>query len=258
MEDWDPASYARFASLRLRPALDLIARIGPLPAGDVVDLGCGAGAAAPALRARWAGRRLTGIDPSPAMRDAARAGGLYDRIEDAGAADWQPGAAAALIFANAALHWVADHAALMPRLAGLLEPGGILAVQMPRQHGAPSHRFLRDFAADMFPDRFDLAHWEPPVLAPVEYHRLLSPLGSVDVWETDYVQRLLPAGDAHPVRRFTEATALRPYLDRMSAAEQAAFTRRYDAALEAAYPAEPDGSVLFPFRRVFFVLKTGG
>ena len=72
------------------------------------------------------------------------------------------------------------------------------------------------------------------------------------------MQRLLPAGDAHPVRRFTEATALRPYLDRMSAAEQATFTRRYDAALEAAYPAEPDGSVLFPVRRVFFVLKTGG
>ena len=49
MPDWDPEAYARFRDLRLRPALDLLARVPQLPAGDVVDLGCGAGAAGPAL-----------------------------------------------------------------------------------------------------------------------------------------------------------------------------------------------------------------
>lgn len=43
--DWDPQSYARFGDLRLRPALDLLARVGALPEGDVIDLGCGNGAA---------------------------------------------------------------------------------------------------------------------------------------------------------------------------------------------------------------------
>lgn len=253
--DWNPESYARFGDLRLRPALDLLAQVGPLPAGGAVDLGCGNGAAGPALRARLgAGRPLLGVDTSPAMLAAAARGGAYDRLTEADAGIWAPEDPVALIFANAALQWLPDHAALLPRLAAGLVPGGVLAVQMPRQHGAPSHRFLRDFAAEMFPDRFDPTGWVPPVAPPVEYHRMLAPLGRANVWETDYVQRLEPAAEGHPVRRFTESTAMRPFLDRLTPPETAEFVARYEAALASAYPVEPDGSVLFPFRRLFLTL----
>lgn len=252
--DWNPDAYARFGDLRLRPALDLLAQIGDLPDGDVVDLGCGNGAAGPTLAERFAGRQLLGVDLSPAMLTAAGKGGCYDRLKEADAGRWVPDAAPAMIFSNAAMHWVPDHATLFPRLAAALVSGGTLAVQMPRQHGAPSHRFLRDFAAEMFPDRFDLKGWVAPVAAPVEYHRLLAPLGRVSVWETDYVHRLEPAKGAHPVRRFTQATAMRPYLENLDEDEAASFINRYDHALGAAYPEEQDGAVLFPFRRLFFVL----
>ncbi|MBC7141064.1 MAG: methyltransferase domain-containing protein [Rhodobacteraceae bacterium] len=252
--DWNPESYARFGDLRLRPALDLLAQVGALPEGEVVDLGCGNGAAGPALAERFAGRRVVGLDASPAMLTAARTGGAYDRLIEGDVADWRAEAPVALIFSNAALHWLSDHAALMPHLASQLAPGGTLAVQMPRQYGAPSHRFLRDFAAEMFPDRFDLGAWKAPVSAPVEYHRMLAGLGRVNVWETDYVQRLGPVAGGHPVRRFTEATAMRPYLDKLAPAEAVEFVARYETALAAAYPIEPDGSVLFPFRRLFLTL----
>jgi trans-aconitate 2-methyltransferase len=253
--DWNPENYARFGDLRLRPALDLMAQIGALPPGDVIDLGCGNGAAGPALRARFgAGRRIVGLDASPAMLDAARKGAGYDALVAADAATWRPEAPAALIFSNAALHWLPDHAGLMLRLAVGLVPGGVLAVQMPRQYGAPSHRFLRDFAAEMFPDRFDLATWVAPVVTPVDYHRMLAPSGRANVWETDYVQRLEPVATGHPVRSFTEATAMRPFLEKLTAAEAASFVARYETALAAAYPVEADGSVLFPFRRLFFTL----
>ena len=126
---------------------------------------------------------------------------------------------------------------------------------MPRQYGAPSHRFLRDFAAEMFPDRFQFSGWKAPVSPPVEYHRLLSPLGRVNVWETEYVQRLDAAAEGHPVRRFTEATAMRPFLDKLNEAETEEFNSRYEAALASAYPVEADGSVLFPFRRLFLTLQ---
>lgn len=253
--DWNPESYARFRDLRLRPALDLLARVGNLPDGAVVDLGCGNGAAGPALAERFSpGRRIIGLDSSPNMIEAARAKHCYDRLIEADAAEWAPEARPALIFSNAALHWLPGHDALFPHLAGFLAPGGTLAVQMPRQYGAPSHRFLRDFAAEMYPDRFATGDWTAPVSTPVEYHRLLSPHGSVDVWETDYVQRLETSGAGHPVRRFTESTVMRPYLDQMSRAETEAFLQRYEQALAAAYPVEADGSVLFPFRRLFFTL----
>ncbi|MBP6737598.1 MAG: methyltransferase domain-containing protein, partial [Rhodobacteraceae bacterium] len=56
----------------MRPALDLLAQVGDLPEGVVVDLGCGDGAAAEALASRFAGRHLLGVDASPAMLERAR------------------------------------------------------------------------------------------------------------------------------------------------------------------------------------------
>lgn len=250
--DWNPGAYARFRGLRLRPALDLMAQVGDLPAGAVVDLGCGDGAAAAALAARFPGRPLIGVDASPAMLD--RAAG-YDAKVLADIADWQPDTPPALIFSNAALQWLSGHAALMPRLAGLLAPGGVLAVQMPRQYGAPSHRFLRDIAQAQFPDRFDFTGWQPPVAPAADYWQMLAPLGRVTAWESEYVQRLDPVAEGHPVRAFTGSTAMRPYLDKLTDAEAAVFCAAYDAALGAAYPLMPDGAALMPFRRVFFVLE---
>lgn len=249
--DWDPGTYGRFRGLRLRPALDLLAQVPDLPEGAVVDLGCGDGAAAGALRARFPGRRLVGVDASPAMLEQARG---YDALQGADIATWQPEAPVALIFSNAVLQWLDDHAGLMPRLAGCLVPGGVLAIQMPRQFNAPSHRFLRDIAAGMFPDRFDFSQWRPPVDRAQAYWSMLAPLGQVTAWETDYVQRLDPAEQGHPVRRFTESTVMRPFAARLDAAELARFVAAYDEALAAAYPLQQDGSALFPFRRVFLIL----
>lgn len=251
-KDWNPGAYARFRGLRLRPALDLMAQVGDLPAGEVVDLGCGDGAAAPALAARFAGRSLLGVDSSPAMLDKA-AGYAAKALADI--AHWRPETAPALIFSNAVLHWLPDHGRLLPRLASYLAPGGVLAVQMPRQFLAPSHRFLRDIAAAMFPDRFDFGQYRPPVAPAVDYHRMLSRLGQVTAWESDYVQSLDPASQGHPVRAFTGATAMRPFLEKLTEAEAEHFTSAYDEALGSAYPLEADGSVVFPFRRTFFVLE---
>ena len=250
--DWNPDSYAQFRDLRLRPALDLLMQVGALPGGAVVDLGCGDGAAAGALRQRYPKHGLVGLDASPTMLAKARG---YDRLVQADAAKWQPDDAPALIFSNAALHWLPDHAHLMPRLAGFLKPGGALAVQMPRQYFAPSHRFLRDIAAALFPDRFEAGVFDAPVQTAVGYWEMLSPLGDVQAWETDYVQHLGPAPDMHPVRAFTQSTAMRPFVERMTPPEQEAFVSSYDKALASAYPVAADGSVLMPFRRVFFVLK---
>ncbi len=253
--DWNPETYARFRGLRLRPALDLLAQIGDLPDGDVADLGCGDGAVAAALRLRFAGHRIVGVDQSAAMLAEADALGLYDRLDQADIARWSGQAPAALIYSNAALHWVPDHAALLTRLAGFLVPGGMLAVQMPRQFMAPSHRFLRDIAAALFPDRFDFAQYEAPVQPAVWYWEMLSPLGAVEAWETDYVQRLEASPDMHPVRAFTQSTAMRPFVEKLTAAEADAYTSAYDKALASAYPVLADGAVLMPFRRVFFTLK---
>ncbi len=220
----------------------------------MVDLGCGNGAVGPALKHRF-DRTLIGIDASPAMLEAAAQEGVYDALKEADIATWQAdGAQPALIFSNAACHWVPDHQGLFARLAGMLAAGGTLAVQMPRQYNAPSHALLRSISEQMFPDRFDFAGWTAPVHAPTDYLGFLATLGAADVWETQFMQRLDPVPDGHPVRGFTQATAMRPFLEKLSDDERGAFTAAYDAALASAYPTDETGAAIMPFRRVFFTV----
>ncbi len=250
--DWNPKAYARFRDQRLRPALDLLNAVGQMGAGDVVDLGCGNGAMAEALRARAGGRNVTGVDASPAMLEKARAAG-YDALQQADIADWHPHRAPGLIYSNAALHWVGGHEALMPRLARMLGKGGTLAVQMPHQNKAPSHRVWLSLAEELYPGRAEKMG-TPGVMAPVKYEELLAPLGQFRLWETDYYQRLTAEPGSHPVRRFTESTYARPVLAALDEAERADLIRRYEEVMHTAYPVRADGTVLFPFRRMFFTL----
>ncbi|RYI08283.1 MAG: methyltransferase domain-containing protein, partial [Acetobacteraceae bacterium] len=237
--DWDPARYGAFRDLRLRPALDLLAQVPELPPGEIVDLGCGDGAVAPALLSRYPTRCLVGVDASEPMLANAVMRRCYERLAMADIADWMPERPPALIFSNAALNWVADHDRLLPRMVAMLAPRGVLAVQMPRQGGAASHRLLREVAEQLFPGRRPVER--PSVLAAGEYAELLLPLGEVRAWTTDYIQLLDPVPQGHPVRAFTESAAMRPFVAGMTAEEAQAFVAAYDTALAEAYPPLPDG-----------------
>lgn len=249
--DWNPGAYARFRGLRLRPALDLLGAVPSLPSGGVVDLGCGSGAVGQALATL--GRPVLGIDSSAKMLEAARNTDTYAELLKTDIASWVPTRAPALIFSNAALQWLPDHAELLPRLARMLAPGGTLAIQMPHQNNAPSHRVWRSLADEHFPGRVD---WQagPSVMLPAEYFHLLSSMGTFDMWETDYYQVLPAEKDAHPVRKFTESTYARPVLDQLEPSEVERLITSYEAVMEKAYPRCADGHVLFPMRRLFLLL----
>lgn len=251
--DWNPEAYSRFRGLRLRPALDLLAAVGPIGSGDVIDLGCGNGAMGAALDARFSEAQIVGVDSSKAMLTEAEATADYRNLITADIADWTPEAAPALIYSNAALHWLPDHRSLIPRLANLLGRGGVLAVQMPHQNNAPSHRVWISLVEEMFPGRLDTTKG-PGVLDPAMYFHLLSALGEVRLWETDYFQLLEPAQTGHPVRLFTQSTFARPILAVLNEVEKKQLIDAYEAVMEKAYPRAVDGAVLFPFRRLFFTL----
>lgn len=250
-QDLDPGAFERFRGLRLRPVLDLMAQITALPQGDVVDLGCGSGVSGPPLRQRFRSRPLVGVDASRSMLSVAQKSGVYDRVVQADVGQWRPDSPCALIFSNALLHWVPDHRTLIPQLVDCLAASGTLAFQVPDQQGAPSHRLLGEIAQGLSARHGD--HGLHNVLGLADYHRLLAPLGAVSLWQTDYLQILPAAAHGHPVRLFTRSTAMRPYLAALPQTLHKAFVDGYDTALEAAYPTEPDGTVLFTFRRLFAV-----
>ncbi|HEX9184633.1 MAG TPA: methyltransferase domain-containing protein [Burkholderiales bacterium] len=251
---WDPAQYLKFAGERMRPAVDLLARI-PLEApATVVDLGCGAGNLAPLFFARWPKARLTGVDSSPEMLAKARAEHPHAEFVQADIARWRPAGPVQVIYSNAALHWVPGHGALMVALLQALAPGGALAVQMPRNFSAPSHAMIVE-TIEKGPWRSKL---EPvlrrdPVPEPAHYWRLLkNRAASLEIWETEYLQ-VLPG--MNPVAEYTKGTWLKQFLDRLEPAERDAFEADYRRRVAPHYPPEPDGRTLFPFRRLFIVAR---
>ena len=80
------------------------------------------------------------------MLAQARASGVQATWLEADIGAWTPDGPLDLIYANAALQWLGEHAPLLPRLLGRLRADGVLAVQMPRNFEAPSHALLRETA----------------------------------------------------------------------------------------------------------------
>lgn len=252
---WEPSQYLKFAGERLRPAIDLLSRV-PLEAPSTVyDLGCGAGNVTRLLRERWPSAALTGVDSSPEMLARAQEALPDARWIEADLATWSLPAPADLIYSNAALHWLDDHAALFPRLLGLLRPGGALAVQMPRNHGAPSHTgMLAAARSGPWAARLRPLLRPDPVADPAFYYDVLRPgAAAIEIWETEYLHAL--EGD-DPVVSWTRGTALKPLLDALEEPHRSAFLDDYRARMQAAYPRRGDGRTLFPFRRLFLVALT--
>jgi trans-aconitate 2-methyltransferase len=262
---WDPQQYLKFAAERQRPGFDLLAQIGDLPTGPIYELGCGTGPHARAIAERWPDHPVTGIDNSRNMLEEAAK--TPSRIEwrEAAIEHWTSTEPVALIYSNATLHWLADHAQLFPRLMGMVAPGGVLAVQMPRNFDDPSQRLLRETArsvpwASRLAPLFDPACPTPsllrpdPVGAPEFYYDLLAPLaaGGIDLWETEYIHRLT-GEDA--VLEWMRGTTMRPVLDALDAALRAALLLAYAAKLREVFRRRADGKTLLHFRRLFLVAR---
>ena len=251
---WNSESYLAFGDHRTRPAIDLLARVPLAAAERVADLGCGPGNATRLLVERWPEAAVVGIDSSADMLAKARGSGVRASWVEADIATWAPDRAFDLIYSNAALHWLDDHEELLPRLLRSVRPGGVLAVQMPRNFEAPSHALVYATArSGPWAERLaDIPDWRP-VQTPEWYYDLLAPYAAVlDIWETVYLH-VLDGND--PVLRWTRSTALRRILPALDAEQRAAFEAAYAARLREAYPRRADGRTLFPFRRLFIVAE---
>ena len=251
---WNPQQYLKFGGERLRPASDLIDHVPLESPGTIVDLGCGTGTVTALLSARWPDARVTGVDNSAPMLERARAALPDLRFDTADLARWSPRAPVDLLLSNAALHWLDDHETLFPRLVAHLAPGGVLAVQMPAQHRAPSHLIAYDLAeSPPWRERLRGQVRRRPILEPEDYDAMLRPrVTSLDLWSTEYIHAL--TGD-NPVVEFTKGSFVGIWLSALTEDEARAFEADYRRAIAMAYPKRADGVTLFPFRRFFLVAK---
>ncbi len=257
MGTWNPDQYLKFSGPRLRPGLDLLSRVAHEGPRTVYDLGCGTGDLTVSIAERWPHATVRGVDGSSDMLEKARS--RYPSLDwlEADLAAWNPDQPADLIYSNACLHWLDDHAELFPKLAGHLNPGGVLAVQMPCNHGAPTHTCMAETALEgPWTERLKPLLREAPVAEPAVYYDILSPVvADLDVWETIYMHVL--DGD-NPVAEWTRGSALKPLLDALNGKQREIFFADYSRRVQAAYPVRADGKTLMPFRRLFMIARMGG
>lgn len=163
--------------------------------------------------------------------------------------NWQPEQALDLIFANASLQWLPDHYELFPHLVSLLNPQGVLAVQMPDNWLEPTHVLMREVAWEQnYPDR-----GREPLAGVHAYYDILSEAGcEVDIWRTTYYHQM-PSHQA--IIDWVTATGLRPWLQDLTESEQQLFLTRYHQMLEEQYPLQENGQILLAFPRLFIVAR---
>lgn len=260
MPAWNPNQYLKFAAERTQPCRDLAARISVADVRRVIDLGCGPGNSTTVLSERWPDAEFTGLDSSAEMIVRARQEHPRHRWIAAGIAEWAAGSDGQfdVVFSNAAMQWVEDHAIVYPQLFSHVAPGGALAIQIPGNIDALPHRLMRDLAASSA-----WRCWFPPGKVREWHHHemefyydVLAPSSArLDLWATEYLH-ILPGAEA--IVEWYRGTGMRPFLEALETdADRERFAADYLAALQPHYPPRAAGGVLFPFRRIFLIAYRG-
>ena len=133
-----------------------------------------------------------------------------------------------------------------------LRPGGVLAVQVPRNSDELCDRIIREAIGD--------PRWAAKlkgvrdfwnVRPPETYYDLLAPRArAIDLWETRYFHAL-QGEDA--VFRWSMGTGLRPFASALDGPLRQEFLEHCRRLLAAAYPPRPDGKTIHRFLRLFVV-----
>jgi trans-aconitate 2-methyltransferase len=239
-EIWISDAYLRSSMPRTQGVLDLLGRVRHPGPRLIADLGCGPGNNTELIAQRWPEALVIGVDSSSNMIAAARERERPGRLEfrQADLTEWQPGPSFDIVLLNAVLQWIPDHWALLPRLAALLAPGGVLGFQMPgRLPGWSPNVYVLDIAREMT----DEPQWRDQLSGVYTSHDLLDPMGYItalgdlglraEAWETRYAYPLTGGGR---LVEHASGAVLRPALASLApqAAERflAEFSRRVGLA----------------------------
>lgn len=251
--DWNPELYLKFNKERIQPSLDLVNRIRLENPGSIIDIGCGPGNSTQVLRRRWPNARITGADNSPAM--------IRKASEDFPEAKWilldaakeVPNEKFDLVFSNATIQWIPDHTQLFNRFMQMVEPGGVLAIQIPDFFNMAFGKALEIVSGFSEWYRFTQDVRSLYTIHDVRfYDDLLSRKSDRhEIWVTDYFHRM---EDHTAIIDMMRSTGLKPYLDRLpSDNDGTKFEEMVFTLICKEYPVQDDTKVLFPFRRIFII-----
>ena len=252
MADWNAAQYLMFDNKRTQPALDLLSRLNITDPRKIIDIGCGPGNSTSILRKRFPKAVLTGIDSSSNMieKAAKNCPDISFMLCDAEKELDKLGTDYDLVFSNACIQWIPGHEQLIPNMFGLLNNGGVLAVQAPMNGDSPLYRIIDNIVSNDYWGFTGNYAETNKMLEPARYFDILSKLsGSFSMWETVYYHRMRSHRD---LTEWVKATRLRPYLDVLNDNKQAELLNEIREQAKTEYEIQSNGEIIFRFNRFFF------
>jgi len=254
--DWQPNLYLAFGKERTQPSIDLAARINKDDPKRIIDIGCGPGNSTNVLKVRWTQAEIVGLDNSEAMINEAKSkypainwiqADASDDLDKLGKFD--------IVFSNAAIQWIPNHKILLTNLFGMLNNDGVLAVQVPCTKYMPINTELIKLTSNgKWKNHFTNISSTYSVHTADFYYNILCGLtAEIDLWETNYFHIMNTHSE---IVKWYSGSGLRPYLDCLKDDfTKNKFVKEYENALKEVYPVQSDGKILFPFTRIFFIVK---
>lgn len=258
MADWNSEQYLKFKAQRTQPAIDLAARLSGKPQNrdmEVIDLGCGPGNSTRVLKNHFPNAFVIGADNSANMIDKARGDNpdLDFIILDISGDLSEMHGKFDVVFSNACLQWLPNHAEFLPRLFKLLRKGGTLAVQIPMNYDEPIHQIIGRVSESekwnaYFPEKRIFG-----TLTQSEYFDIISGMtDDFEMWQTTYCHRM-PSIES--IIEWYRSTGLRTYLAALSEEKGAEFIADISSELVKEYPKQKNGEIIFRFPRFFFIAE---
>ena len=245
---WDAADYARNSAAQREWARELIEKLALSGNESVLDLGCGDGKITAEIARRVPRGRVVGLDSSEEMIRLSRA--AFPSSEHPNLR-FQPGDARTLeferefdvVFSNATLHWVRDHAPVLAGAARSLTHGGRILFQMGgRGNGSEIFEVAREMtAAKKWCRWFDGFQIPWGFYGSEEYTRWCAAAG-LEVRRIELLPRIMTQKGADGLAGWIRTTWM-PYTERVPADRREAFVREACERYVRAHPPDDQGNV---------------
>lgn len=259
VETWDGRDYERHSPHQREWGSGLVDELTLRGDERILDLGCGDGSLTRKLADRVPRGSVLGIDAAPEMLEAARekcVPRMAVRRLDINDLTFE--AEFDVVFSNASLHWVHDHAALLRNILRALRPGGILRVQFGCDGNCPNLLacLRRQMAIPPFPEAFTGFRWPWFFPALPAYEDLLHRSGFAQ-WQawTEHKDRRFPGADA--IVGWIDNPCLIPFVQALPPGLRQPFRDGVVAAM-LARTRQPDGAHVEPFVRMNVRAWKGG
>jgi len=253
---WNADLYNKYGKERIQPSRDLANRIPIKNCTRIIDIGCGSGMSTFCIKNRFPDAEVTGVDLSETMLEKAQElmedviwlqRDCSKSLEDLGKFD--------IVFSNAFLQWLEHQEEFIKNVKELLKDNGVFAIQIPCFNEMEIAKILKNVVAEydyhntlfsgMTKNRFNHT-------ADEYYNMFTRYYSEVEMWQTHYYHQM---PDSDSIVDFIKGTALIPYLECLTSEQADEFLDMLRKETTKYYKASPNGKVLFPFYRLFFLAR---